>query len=192
MIQFHSIFARKHGQSNGYPVIASFSDPLAVLRAYEEIVDPVKGASFRLAHAEVQHIVNLDIVSQHEFPDPAVIEKLRLEGLLVEAKRLKNAALKAAADLKSTRITLDAATAAMKALSPEQKQLLADTEAAEAKAAADAAAAQKKAEDEATAEQERMEAAAKLQTAAAQDAAMDGTTALENAEPMAAELPLNP
>ena len=177
-IQFHAIFARKHGEPNGYPVIASFSDPLAILKKYDEIVDASAGAEFRAAHAEIQLIQNLDIISQHEFPDPAQLERERKNQALAAAHRAKGEADRSFANLAAARQRADEASRALKTLTTEQKALLAEAE-AEAKAQAEAAAkAQAEAEAAAKEAQARVEAAEKAAAAAAAAAAAEGMKSL--------------
>ena len=188
MITFHALFARKHGSATGYPVIAVFGEEglAAVLAKYNEITNASSGASFRAAHAEVQLIQNLDIVAHHEFPDPAMLEKQRVDGLLAEARRVKDQAANSMAAAKAARAKADADSAAFRLLSPEHKQLLADAEAAEAKAAREAAEAAKAAQIAESAEQKRMEEAAKVNADGAQSVAEDGTAALVGSLPVLA------
>lgn len=182
-INFTAIFARKHGAAKGYPVIASFDGEHAVLRAFAEIIDPVKGADFRAEHAEVQLIRGVRPVDHLDFPDPSITERARLKALQADALAKQEAARKAAASHKAAQALAKSAAVAYQNLSPEQKQFLADLDAAEAKAEKEAAAAQAKAEAAEKEAAARRAAAEKAQAEAAAKTASEATAALAAAVP---------
>ena len=184
MIIFHAIFARKHGEAKGYPVIAAFDDAglSSVLKAYEKFTGTTTdGINFRAAHAELQLVNDMNIVSSHDFPDPALIAKQRAEQVLSEALKARDANLSAVAAFKAAKIAANESASAIKSLSPEHQRVLSDLEAKATKAQADLDAAKKAADEAAAAETMRQDAAIKDQDKTSQAAAAEGTEVLTGA-----------
>lgn len=187
MIPFYAIFARKHGEAVGYPVIAVFDDAgfSAVFEKYNELVGP-DGVDFRAAHAEVQFIRNLHIDRHHIFPDPATIENARKASALAEARRVRAANEAARSAVENAKDKADEARSALQDLTPEQVTLLEEADAAEkAHAAAMAEKPTPSADDQAAIDLERERAAkgAEEQKAAAEASAESGTAALTQSIP---------
>jgi hypothetical protein len=183
VITFHVILARKHGEADGYPVLAAFNEAgwIAVHKKYNEIVDSEAGAEFRAAHAEVQVYQNFDLFAAHEFPNPADVEVKRRASALADARRIRAAnetAKKHLADAKNRALE---AQSAIRTLTDEQKQLLEEADAAVR--AVEEKAEREKADAEAKTElaREQREKAEQEQATAAQESAKAGTKALSSA-----------
>lgn len=170
MINFHLLLGRRHGSSEGVPLMSGFSDDTAALtRAYEDITGP-KVAEFAKEFAEVLFVSNGIVLANHDFPDPSEVEAQRKRKALAEAREILAENDLAKAQLAEVKSRVEATAATLKQLSPEQKQLLAEDAAAKAKAEAEAkrlADAEAKARADADADA----AARAAETKAAQDRA---------------------
>jgi hypothetical protein len=182
MIPFHAIFARKHGEAIGYPVLAAFDEAgrIAIYAKFEELRGP-KGDQFRAEHAEVQLINNLDIETEWKFPDPATVEAERKAKALAEARKLRADNEIAQKTLKAAKDNAESAKSALKTLSSEQQALLDEADAAENAGAKKAESEKSDEEAASAAERERAEKASAEQTASAEASAKSGSEALVSA-----------
>lgn len=135
-ITFHAVLARRHKESLAYAVIASFGSEIPVLEKFAEITDPVKGETFRLEHAEVQVVRDLTIVEDLHFPDPALVKAEAEKKALAAALATRSQAEKAKDLARKARDAAQAAAGAVRDLDDAQVRLLAEYDAAQAKAAA--------------------------------------------------------
>jgi len=186
MIVFHAIFARKHGEKNGYPVIAAFGPEghTAVLDKYTELTG-TEGASFRAENAEME-LITIDgdtfrLESHHSFEDPKTLAARRERVLLDEALKTRAEQTAAQAAFDAARDRVGEAKEGLKTLTPAQKKLLADYDekAFAAQVKANELSGDEKAQRAASAaEQTRQRAAEIEQRSKALGVAIDSTGAL--------------
>jgi hypothetical protein len=148
VITYHFLLARKHGETEGFPLLASFSETLPLTRRYEELTGP-NCAEFAKDHAELMFVSDGMVLAHHDFPDPADLEKSRLVKVLAEARALDAENRRAQQELAAAERRAAAAKSAVKTLSPEQKELLRKEREAEEARVKEAAEALEKAEREA-------------------------------------------
>jgi len=185
-INLNAVLARKHGEVNGYAVIASFSDYLPIARKFEEITDPVKGADFRAQHAEVELWRGSNLQRTLRFPNPAAVEADRKKRLLDNALAIFNRGAAAEKQIAVAEASAKSVEDQLAALDPESQALLKEhleaQAAAKAKAEADAKAAAQVTSQQAAAREQnaaQIAAAEQLRIAAAQaeTAALNAVTA---------------
>lgn len=176
----HMIFARRHGEANGYPVIVAFGDEghTAVLAKYNEITGPEEaGKTFRAENAEVQMIDNLSISAEHFFPDPSRVESERKARALAEAIAARNEVQKSQLVLANAKEQLTLAKAAAVELTDEHKKLLAEFDKEQAAKSAQADEEAQRVQAVSDEEQERLAAEQEKAAAAAKQSADNATKA---------------
>lgn len=187
MIEYHLLLARKHGEVAAYPVLSGFtSDTSAITRKYEELTGPAV-QDFAKEHSEILFVSNGVVMANHDFPDPSAVEAARQRRVLAEALKIQADADAAKAALDAAKQRASEAAANVKQLSPEQRQLLADANAAKAKADADAKAladaqAKAQADADAAAAARAAETKAAADRAAARDTFLAELSALSDEE----------
>lgn len=175
-IPFHAVLARKHGKQEGYAVAVSFADSLPIRRKFDQLL---ADATFRAEHAEMQLIVDLNMIRQLRFPDPAIVEKQRKDIVAREAQEARTAIATAESKLSAAKEDHQRAITVLKSLTPEHKAVLKDLDAVDA-----ARVKEEQAKAEASKQAENERAAA---VAASEAKIQDGVAA---AEKSASELPL--
>jgi len=153
MISYHLLLARKHGETEGYPVLVSFGDTRALTDRYTELSNHPGLAEFAKENAEIMLISDGIVLHHHDFDDPKTVEQQRKAKALADARSIATLHQQAAAAAAAAAKQASDARAALKQLTPEQVALLRADDEARAKAEAE-----RKAKEEAerqAAEQER-------------------------------------